>query len=87
MPSFAPDNPSATPGSGPRPDIDSTISAEATSNAVPMPICTCRRLNPETTPAPRNAPTTAAPMMLISVMKSTWMMVMKITAWTTVAIT
>ena len=54
---------------------------------MPMPICTCRRLNPETTPAPRNAPTTAAPMMLTSVMKSTSMIVMKITAWTTVAIT
>ena len=54
---------------------------------MPMPICTWRRLNPETTPAPRNAPSTAAPMMLTSVRKSTSMMVMKITACTTVAIT
>ena len=27
-------------------DIDSTISADATSSAVPMPICTCRRVKP-----------------------------------------
>ena len=60
-----------------------SMSAAATSSAIPMPSCTRRRDHVATRPAPSHAPTTAAPIISASVRVSTSTMAMKTSACAT----
>ena len=69
--SFAPRTPSASLPAGKRPSCVINISEAAASSAAPMPICTLRFGHFATTPAPSQAPATAAAIIEKSVSTST----------------
>ena len=65
--SRAGDRPSASPPSGTRPSCVISMTEAAASRATPMPRWMRGRLQRETTPAPSQAPITAAAIMTVSV--------------------
>src|ERR1700722_637623 len=67
---------SAVPPAGKRLRFDIKKKLAAASSAIPIPICTQRRGQPATIPAPNQAPTTDAPISRTNVRMSTFTMAM-----------